>query len=207
LFFQLPLWCPKLRMPHAMEPQSRPYIFWLFIVSLAFMYNAYAIPLRAAFPFQSESNLKWWFLADYTCDLLYLIDIIVFKTSVKFVSNGVWVEQRQEIVRRYTHSWRFRLDVLASIPLDVLYAIPQIGVNPLLRLPKLLKLPSYWESHSRLDQVARSPHLLRVLNSLAYMMWMIHANGCLFYYISELEGGFWGSSITCNVYLAHSNHR
>lgn len=152
------------------------------------MYNAYAIPLRAAFDVQTPENLKWWFLADYSCDFLYLIDILIFKTSVKFVSNGVWVENRREIVKRYFRLWRFKLDIIASIPLDLLFLIPQIGVNPLLRLPKLLKLPSYWEFQSRIDQVARSPHLLRVLNSLAYMMWMIHANGCLFYYISKLEG-------------------
>ena len=86
------------------------------------------------------------------------------------------------------HSWRFRLDLLASLPLDIFFLIPQVGVNSLLRLPKLLKIPSYWESHSRLDQVARSPHVLRVLNSVAYMMWMIHTNACLFYYISKVEG-------------------
>ncbi|OQV26238.1 Cyclic nucleotide-gated cation channel beta-1 [Hypsibius exemplaris] len=195
--FTLPAWCPRPRMPRAMEPQSPLFISWLFIVSMAFMYNAYAIPFRAAFSdyTRPDWSMTYWFIVDYFCDLLYLIDIIVFKTSVKFVSNGVWVENRQDIVRRYTHSWRFRLDVIASIPLDFFYLALNKGelkdgwkgAGVLLRLPKLLKLPSYWESHNRLDQVARSPHLLRVLNSLAYMMWMIHANACIFYSISMWE--------------------
>lgn len=182
------MWYHRIYIYHPFEPQSSLYITWLFIVSLAFMYNACAIPLRAAFDFQTPENIHWWFLGDYFCDLLYLVDIFLFKTSVKFVSNGVWVENRKEIIGRYFHSWRFKLDVAASMPLDLLYLVPQIGPISLLRLPKLLKLPSYWEFQSRVDQVARSPHLLRVMNSLAYMIWMIHANGCLFYYISKMEG-------------------
>jgi hypothetical protein len=38
------------------EPQSSIYISWLFIVSLAFVYNAIVIFLRSVFPYETDKN-------------------------------------------------------------------------------------------------------------------------------------------------------
>ena len=65
------------------------YLFWLFIVTLAFMYNAYSIPLRAVFPYQTSENLKYWLLCDYICDLIYVLDILIFKVRISFLNSGL----------------------------------------------------------------------------------------------------------------------
>ena len=65
------------------------YLFWLFIVTLAFMYNAYSIPLRAVFPYQTDENLKYWLLSDYLCDFIYIIDILIFKVRISFLNSGL----------------------------------------------------------------------------------------------------------------------
>ncbi|XP_046387166.1 cyclic nucleotide-gated cation channel beta-3 [Ischnura elegans] len=47
----------------ALDPQSRAYLCWLVLVSLCFMYNCWAIPLRSSFPKETltiwDSSLKW----------------------------------------------------------------------------------------------------------------------------------------------------
>lgn len=131
---------------------------WLFLVAFAFLYNASAIPLRAAFktavcvnqnvteideqkvcpqynetstdsPFygattdtmyaeeyaesvnmnqtgcyveykeievpkmypgyQRDDNVKYWWIIDYTCDLIYILDIILIRMRVRFIRNGL----------------------------------------------------------------------------------------------------------------------
>ena len=62
---------------------------WLFVVMMAYVYNATVIPLRAVFPYQTRQNWLYWLVADYICDLIYLIDIIVFKTRLRFTINGM----------------------------------------------------------------------------------------------------------------------
>ena len=65
------------------------YISWLFLVTLAFMYNAIVIPLRGVFPYQTVHNLNYWLIGDYLCDGVYLIDILLFKCRLRFANNGI----------------------------------------------------------------------------------------------------------------------
>ncbi|GAU92647.1 hypothetical protein RvY_04699-2 [Ramazzottius varieornatus] len=52
----------------------------------------------------------------------------------------------------------------------------------------MLKVLVYWEFLDRIDQIAVSPwnYYFRVLRSVSYMMYLIHANACVFYYFSYL---------------------
>ena len=44
---------------------------------------------------------KYWYTFDYMGDLLYLLDIILFKSRVMFVRNGFWVKNPPEIRQHY----------------------------------------------------------------------------------------------------------
>jgi len=65
------------------------YMVWLAVLSLAFLYNAFSIPLRVAYPYQTNDNLIVWLAFDYVCDLFYLIDIIFVKPRIEFMQNGL----------------------------------------------------------------------------------------------------------------------
>lgn len=64
------------------------YVLWLFFVVLAWNWNCWLIPVRWAFPYQTPSNIHFWLLVDYLCDLIYLLDVIVFQTRLQFVRGG-----------------------------------------------------------------------------------------------------------------------
>lgn len=53
------------------EPQSSIYISWLFIVSLAFVYNAVFIFLRSVFPYETANNRYLVFILVYIKIKLY----------------------------------------------------------------------------------------------------------------------------------------
>lgn len=64
------------------------YVLWMLLVSLAWNWNAWFIPVRWAFPYQTPGNIYYWLLADYLCDLIYILDITIFQPRLQFVRGG-----------------------------------------------------------------------------------------------------------------------
>ena len=63
-------------------------------MATCFVYNAWVIPFRYIFrEYQTTENIKTWFFVDYfVVDMLYLLDIILFKYRVMYMENGFWVK-------------------------------------------------------------------------------------------------------------------
>ncbi|XP_022247957.1 cyclic nucleotide-gated cation channel beta-1-like, partial [Limulus polyphemus] len=108
------LWCFRLSrqiiptVPQVLDPQSKTYITWLFIVTLCYVYNAWSLFLRAIFSYQTSENLSIFLGFDYFSDAVYLIDIIVFKVRVKFLHEGFWVENLADTRKNYMKKTMFK---------------------------------------------------------------------------------------------------
>lgn len=103
------------------------------------------------------------------------------------------MKDRQLTRKNYMRKQQFKMDVAALIPLDFLYLYP-LNVFPMsavyLRLPRLLKIQTFWEFFKLLDRIIASPHILRVIKTLSYMLYMIHLTACTYYAVSEYKGEF-----------------
>ncbi|KAF0302547.1 Cyclic nucleotide-gated cation channel beta-3 [Amphibalanus amphitrite] len=119
-------------------------------------------------------------------DLLYLLDIILFKSRVMFVRNGFWVKNPPEIRQHYASQPIFFLDVLSLVPFDIFYF--SYGHQPLLRLNRLLKIQTYWKFMDRVDALLAMPHYVRTIRTVIYMLLLIHVNACAYYAVSVWEG-------------------
>uniref|UniRef100_A0A8C7XWP5 Cyclic nucleotide gated channel subunit beta 1a n=1 Tax=Oryzias sinensis TaxID=183150 RepID=A0A8C7XWP5_9TELE len=64
------------------------YVIWLFCVVAAWNWNVWLIPVRWAFPYQTSENIHLWLLADYTCDFIYILDMVIFQPRLQFVRGG-----------------------------------------------------------------------------------------------------------------------
>ena len=64
------------------------YVLWMLLVTLAWNWNVWFIPVRWAFPYQTPSNIYYWLLTDYLCDLIYILDITIFQPRLQFVRGG-----------------------------------------------------------------------------------------------------------------------
>ncbi|XP_074602598.1 cyclic nucleotide-gated channel beta-3-like [Brevipalpus obovatus] len=166
--------------------QSYFFIAWLMIVTIAYLYNCWIIFLRSSFPYQTQSNLKTFFILDYASDFIFLLDVLFFKSRVTFVEKGQVIRDVRRCRQHYHESSMFRFDCLALMPLDIFYLL--IGPKSILRLPRLLKVQTFWQFFDRVDALAKWPYFFRILRTLTYMMFLIHLNACAFYYISYLEG-------------------
>uniref|UniRef100_A0A673XU22 Cyclic nucleotide-gated cation channel beta-1-like n=1 Tax=Salmo trutta TaxID=8032 RepID=A0A673XU22_SALTR len=147
------------------------YVLWLFFVTLAWNWNMWLIPVRWAFPYQTPSNIYLWLLTDYLCDLIYILDILVFQPRLQFVRSG-------DIVVR------LRLQFL--VPLELFYF--KTGINPLLRFPRLLKIMSFFEFNDRLEGILTKAYVYRVIRTTTYLLYCLHCNACLYYWGSAYEG-------------------
>ncbi|XP_045115050.1 cyclic nucleotide-gated cation channel beta-1-like isoform X2 [Portunus trituberculatus] len=176
-----------LAFPQALEPQSRLYICWLLVVSISYVYNACVIPLRSVFThYQTEDNLAWWLTADCLADLIYIGDIVVFKSRVMYLDNGFWISSSSLMRRHYLKTVKFRYDLVSLLPLELLYF--KFGPISVFRLPRLFKIHTFWEFFNRLDSVLSSPHAVRVIRTVLYMLFLIHLNTCAYYGFSKYEG-------------------
>ena len=78
-------------------------------MATAFVYNAWCIPLRISFPYQDDSNIHVWLILDYVADGIYLLDTLLVRPRLRFVSQGIWVEDVPECKRTYLGTTSFKV--------------------------------------------------------------------------------------------------
>ncbi|XP_026094511.1 cyclic nucleotide-gated cation channel beta-1 isoform X3 [Carassius auratus] len=177
----------QYRFPSSIDPFTNLiYVLWLFCVSLAFNWNAWMIPVRWAFPYQTPDNIHVWLLIDYLCDAIYILDILTFQPRLQFVLHGDIVTSKKEMRNNYIKAVRFKLDVVSLLPLELFYF--KTGINPLLRLPRILKFMSFFEFNKRLESILTNAYVYRVIRTTTYLLYAVHCNACLYYWGSSFEG-------------------
>ncbi|KAJ8276903.1 hypothetical protein GJAV_G00069190 [Gymnothorax javanicus] len=153
---------------------DRRYIMWLSLVTLAFNYNAWLLPARFSFPYHTERSIPYWIAFDVLCDLIYVIDIIIFRPRLQFVKGG-------DVI----------LDVISVIPFDLLCL--KFGFSSVFRANRLLKLQierAQCGTHSREGGNTRMTVVIfcRVIRTIGYLIFILHINACIYYIASDYEG-------------------
>ncbi|KAM6380925.1 LOW QUALITY PROTEIN: cyclic nucleotide-gated channel beta-1 [Pluvialis apricaria] len=183
-------WLDRLknyRFPSSIDPLTNlMYVLWLFFVVMAWNWNCWLIPVRWAFPYQTPANIHCWLFVDYLCDLIYLLDILVFQSRLQFVRGGDIITDKKAMKENYLRSQRFKMDVVCLLPLDFFYF--KVGVNPLLRFPRCLKYMAFFEFNNRLEAILSKAYIYRVIRTTAYLLYSLHVNSCLYYWASAYEG-------------------
>lgn len=104
-----PTFCGGGKSTDVLDPQGRFYISWLFLVTMSFVYNAYCIPFRVSFPFQTPENTPVWLAMDYCCDVIYLLDIVFVKHRLIYLYDGFWVKDKSMTRQNYIRKLQFKV--------------------------------------------------------------------------------------------------
>ncbi|XP_078542281.1 cyclic nucleotide-gated channel beta-3 [Lissotriton helveticus] len=177
----------KFKLPDSIDSYTDiSYLVWLFLISLAFNWNCWFIPLRCVFPVQKPHNLHFWITMDSICDALYLLDIMVFQPRLQFVKGGDIITDRKEMKKNYWTSAKCQLDVASVLPFDLLYVV--FGVKPVFRVNRMLKYTSFFEFNDRLEAVLKKAYMYRVVRTTGYLLFILHLNACIYYMASAYEG-------------------
>uniref|UniRef100_A0A3B3X704 Cyclic nucleotide-binding domain-containing protein n=1 Tax=Poecilia mexicana TaxID=48701 RepID=A0A3B3X704_9TELE len=176
----MPDWLQSIleyRFPSSIDPfTDLIYVIWLFFVVAAWNWNVWLIPVRWAFPYQTPDNIHLWLLADYTCDFIYIADILVFQPRLQFVRGGDIVCDKKDMREHYMTTERFKMDVISLFPMEIFYYFT--GVNSLLRFPRLLKYMVFFEFNDRMEAVMKKAYIYRAANggsTLILCLWSFHS--------------------------------
>uniref|UniRef100_A0A8C2KCL9 Cyclic nucleotide gated channel subunit beta 3, tandem duplicate 2 n=1 Tax=Cyprinus carpio TaxID=7962 RepID=A0A8C2KCL9_CYPCA len=164
----------------------RKYIAWLSLVTIAFNYNLWFIPVRMAFPYHDPEAVPLWFTLDIIADIIYVIDIIVFQPRLQFCKGGDIIYDKDVIKKKYRGSSRFQNDVLSVLPSDLLYFL--FGFKSVFRINRLMKSEAFFEFSDRLEGIMTKAYIWRVIRTIGYLMFILHLNACLYYVASEYQG-------------------
>lgn len=169
------------------DPQGSTYVVWMSLAAFTVLYNAWVIPLRSTFPYQSPESRTYWMICDYLADFIYVLDIVIVQPRIMFLSEGFWIKDMEFTRKQYMKKRKFKMDLLSLLPLDLLYLIfgPEMVI---LRFPRFFKLHTFWDFFNLVDKLIASPHFIRITRTLLYMMYLIHLNACAYYAFSAWEG-------------------
>uniref|UniRef100_A0A8C8IF24 Cyclic nucleotide-binding domain-containing protein n=1 Tax=Oncorhynchus tshawytscha TaxID=74940 RepID=A0A8C8IF24_ONCTS len=179
-----PRWIRALldyRFPASIDPFTNlVYVLWLFFVTLAWNWNMWLIPVRWAFPYQTPSNIYLWLLTDYLCDLIYILDILVFQPRLQFVRSGdiVFTNKGDLLIGQLMAT------VKHTIMLFRLLFRQQLKCN----LSSILQIMSFFEFNDRLEGILTKAYVYRVIRTTTYLLYCLHCNACLYYWGSAYEG-------------------
>ncbi|KAH8872432.1 cGMP-gated cation channel alpha-1 [Schistosoma japonicum] len=166
-------------------PNSTGYVIWLTIVSLALLYNLWTPIARQAFDELQLKYHKIWLSLDILADIIYLIDIFV-QCNTSYLKCGLKVQEHYKLIIRYIKSYKFLLDILSLLPLDLLQF--KIGIQPMLRFPRFLKFYRCQEWKLRVENRTIFPNLWRVLTLIHILFLGCHWFAAFYYLISKYEG-------------------
>lgn len=164
------------------DPSGWCYNQWSLVVSLAFLYNFWALSYRFAFREINEDTLISWFALDYAADAIYFVDILINHHS-GYLENGVLEQNLDKISVHYRESTLFYLDCFCLLPLDILYL--SIGYNSVLRISRLVKIYKFWSCVDRTERHTNYPNVFRTFTLVHYILVILHWNSCIFHMVSK----------------------
>lgn len=173
---------PKARQKLVLDPAGQLYYHWSMVVSLAFLYNFWAISYRFSFQEINLDSMGFWFALDYTADLIYVLDVVV-NLRTGYLEEGVLQRNIAKIGQHYCERTRFYLDCFCLLPLDTLYL--SFGFSSILRFPRLVKIYKFWSYTDRTERHTNYPNVYRTFTLVHYILVIFHWNACLFHMISK----------------------
>ncbi|XP_075990975.1 cyclic nucleotide-gated cation channel subunit A-like isoform X2 [Anticarsia gemmatalis] len=181
----------------AFDPTLPAHYHWLAVVSLAILYNVVFVIGRAVFweLDKRENLLSLWYVLDYLCDAIYLVDTIVH-VHEGYLEQGLMVKDSSMLRKHYLKSVSWRYDVISLLPTDIAYywwrpgscSNDNLPCPVIVRLNRLFRLPRMWEWFDRTETATSYPNAFRICKVVMAILVLIHWNACLYFAISYAIG-------------------
>ena len=171
------------------NPDENFMFFWLGVLTLSVMYNLWTCIAREAFPQIVDGYEFIWITTDAICDLVYLLDILV-QLRTGYLEKGLMVSNNKMLAGHYLRSRFFVLDLCSLLPLDLAQIF--IGIHPILRFPRFLKLYRSYRFVYMVETRTVFPNTWRVVN-LTHVLFLGSHWFAAFYFMISKAGGFTGT--------------
>lgn len=168
------------------DPSQSYYYRWLFVISIAVLYNIIFIIARATFVEMQLNYVTLWFTLDCCSDFLYILDMVV-SAKTGYLEEGLLVRDFTKLRKNYLKSTTFKTDILSILPTDIFYVI--VGIRmPELRFNRILRVNRLLEFFDRTATRTSFTNMVRILNLILYILIIIHWNACIYFAVSNAIG-------------------
>lgn len=104
-----------------------------------------------------------------------------------FLEQGILVQDRARLRKRYFVSSQFLLDMVSLLPTDFFYLF--LGIHcPLVRVNRFLRTSRLTEALDRMETRTSYPNTFRISKLMLYIFVLIHWNACLYFALSSYIG-------------------
>lgn len=134
-----------------------------------------------------RKNFSDDFIVFFCTILMFLCAGVFLFFHTGYLEQGLLVRDEKLLIKHYTDSTQFRLDVASMIPTDVLYFA--LGLDyPEIRINKLLRINRMFEFFDRSQTMTNYPNIFRICTLVMYIIIIIHWNACLYFSFSKSIG-------------------
>ncbi|KAL1432669.1 hypothetical protein MTO96_012885 [Rhipicephalus appendiculatus] len=175
------------------DPAENFHYRWLSVISAAVLYNVLVIVGRSVFWELQNAMPIAWYVFDYTCDGIYLLDM-VFHARTGYLEQGLLVRNTRKLLKRYIESLHFKLDLISLVPTDVAYFFlgveckVRVPCTVIVRLNRLFRAYRMQEFSDRTEARTNFPYAFRIAKLIFLILVIIHWNACLYFAVSYAIG-------------------
>ncbi|XP_065903305.1 uncharacterized protein [Dysidea avara] len=181
-------------------PGSKFYIIWNALMFITILFTVWIYCYMAAFTrfkpntgYNSGSSGRVVFAFTYVIDVLFIADMIVSMKIAYEGANAIVVDQPWAVLVHYVKSWKFLLDFIAILPIEIFSVVWNDPWN-YVALYKLNRVFKWWRlwvileddlSHS----VRVSSSKVHFLRMFVYIPTITHIGACIWFMIACFHDG------------------
>jgi hypothetical protein len=167
------------------HPDSKCKIYWDLIIIIFSVYNSILIPYQLAYSVQESISLE---VIDRLVDTTFIFDIAInFKTIYRDSYTDEDVRDGRKIALRYLFNGRFFVDLIASLPLEVISLLPFasttdlsfLGMLKLVRLLRLGRMITFLKANQKLKFSMKFAQLI------FFLVLLLHWINCILYAVTK----------------------
>ncbi|CAL8996714.1 unnamed protein product [Prunus brigantina] len=169
-------------------PYDRRYRWWQAFLVLLVIYSAWASPFELAFKKVATGSLM---PVDLVVDAFFAVDIVLtFFVAYLDKSTYLLVLDHKKIALRYVISIYFAMDVVSTLPIQLIYRMftgnshyaQVFGFLNLLRLWRLRRVSELFE---RLEKDTRFSYFwIRYIKLICVTLFAVHSAGCFYFWMA-----------------------
>lgn len=184
----------KLRF--VLFPDDPFIVFWIWLRTVAVFYSCTMAPFKLSFIEDNElGNELVWTAFDFVLDLVFWIDLVLNFFTAFFDIDNILVVSKRKIFLNYIFGW-FLMDLLSSIPFDLVSGADINIIVRLSKIPRLLKvfrvlkvmrLVRVVKSHSFFGGFFKHPQAFRLVLSIGMYLIVFHVVSCLWFFVASYD--------------------
>ena len=182
-----------IEMMFTLNPYDSGILYWLFLLSIVYLYNILFVTLRLVFPDIQERYWIYFLFLDIVADLYYLLDVLV-QVRTGYLNQGYLVNSIFSLAKHYIFIEKtFFFDIVSIFPLDYLlfihsYYLPYFNIIIGLRVFRFLKYYRIRLFFNRLEARSDNPSIVEIVCRFVTLVNWIHIVACIYFGLSLIIG-------------------